>query len=305
MEHNAFWYRKNHLSVLIALIFFGLAACQDESDCTTDSTNIVLLEFIKLVNGEGSNNEADELDDILVFREGSNNPVEKITPNVIGVPIDPTSNSTTVTIFREIGNTSKLDTLVLTYRREQTLTSPECGPDQRFLGLAYNKEQTTFDSVQLRGAETNQFLDGVNFRIYTCRYEMTNDLQLRFNYPANEDTIVDTLVVSRIYSDVGKREDLSQNDSIPENGSFTVMVPISEEREQIKVFLEIEQDDAPFREVNVLYQRDTFQVPTCLAQNRYQIDSVWMTDTTRLFDPEITEEILNINNPTNAQVSIR
>ncbi len=304
MKHNAFWYRKNHLSVLIALIFFGLAACQDESDCTTDSTNIVQLEFIKLVN-EGRQQPADELDDILVFREGKDTPVERITPNTVGVPLDPTSNSTTVFIFREIGDAATFDTLVLNYQREQALISPDCGPDQRFLGLAVDTARTSFDSLRLREPETSQFPDGANFLIYTCRYEMTDELQLRFNYPANEDTIVDTLIVSRVYSDVGKQENLRLNDSIPENGSLTVTVPVAEEREQIRIFLEIEQDDIPFREVNVLYRRNTFQVPTCLAQDQYQVDSVWMADTTRLFEPEITEELLNINNPTNAQISIR
>jgi len=304
MKHNAFWYRKNHLGVLIALIFFGLAACQDESDCTTDTTNFVRLEFIKLVN-EGRQQPADELDNVLVFREGSNIPLGADNTSGVTVPLDPASNSTAVFVFREIGNNSTFDTLVLNYKREQTLISPECGPDQRFLNLAYNQEQTTFDSIRLRDPETNQFPDGANFLIYTCRYEMTNELQLRLNYPADEDTIVDTLVINRIYSDVGKRDNLSQNDSIPENGSLTVAVPVSDEREQIKVFLEIEQDDVPFREVNVMYQRDTFQVPTCRTQDRYQVDSVWMTDTTRLFEPEITEELLNINNPTNAQISIR
>ncbi|WKN41606.1 DUF6452 family protein [Tunicatimonas pelagia] len=305
MKHNAFWYRKNHLGVLIALIFFGLAACQDESDCTTDSTNIVLLEFIKLVNA-GSNNEADEIDSVIVIAEGTNAGIPFGATSQIGLPLNPLENSTTFYIFRqEEEGVFTSDTLVITYQREQTLISPECGPDQQFIGLGYDSDRTTFDSLRLRVSETSQSSASANFQIYTCRYEMSNVLQLRFNYPANEDTIVDTLVVSRVYSDVGKQEDLSVNDSIPENGSLTVSVPIDEERDQIQVFLEIDQDDVPVREVNVLYRRDTFQVPTCLAQNRYQVDSVWMTDTTRLFAPEITEELLNINNPTNAQVSIR
>ncbi|MEO0333282.1 MAG: hypothetical protein AAF223_16625 [Bacteroidota bacterium] len=49
-----------------------------------------------------------------------------------------------------------------------------------------------------------------------------------------------------------------------------------------------------------------FATATCLDQNRYQLDSVWTgKDSIRLADPEITEGLLNINNPTNVQISLQ
>ncbi|MEM9831648.1 MAG: DUF6452 family protein [Bacteroidota bacterium] len=305
MEHNAFRYGKNHLGVIIALIFFAVAACEEPGDCTTDTTNIVRLDFIKLVN-QGRQQEEDEIDTIRIFREGGNIFLEATTTGTVGLPLDPANDQTTLLVVRELRNTITLDTIVINYQREQTLISPECGPDQRFFNISPDNELSSFDSIRPLNPEVSQFPERANIQVFTCRLEMSNELQLRLNHTDDGDTIADTLIVNRVYANVGKPGDLRQNDTIPELGNVSVTVPLDPNRDQIAVFVEIAQDSVPFRQINVLYQLDTFQVPTCLVQDRYQIDSVWTgADSARLFDPAITEELLNINNPTNVQISLR
>ncbi|MEM8966047.1 MAG: DUF6452 family protein [Bacteroidota bacterium] len=302
MKHNAFWYRKSHLGVLIALIFFGLAACEEEADCTTDSTNVASVEFTKLISNEGSNSEEDIADDILISKPGNDTPFQ-LTPT--GFPLDPASNSTTLYIFREIDNTSTIDTIVLNYQREQTLISPDCGPDQRFFGISIDTSQTTFDSVWVRNAEVASVAETVNLRIFTCRYEMTNVFQLRFNYPQDEDDeVTDTIFVRRVYSSIGK-EDLLQNDTIPEGGGLTVAVPVTMDSQKVQVFLETEEENSMTYDLEAFYQQDTFQAAHCLAQDRYRLDSVRLgINPGRLDTIAIENETFNLNNPINAEVTI-
>lgn len=307
MKHNASLYKKNRLGVLIALIFFGLSACEEELDCSTDSTNIASVEFTKLISNEGSNSERDVADNILVFRDGNDIPVGNDDTNNAALPLDPTSNSTTLYVFRELGNTSTFDTIVLNYRREQTLVSPECGPDQQFVDISVDTALTTFDSVWVRNTEVDRFSETADLRIFTCRYEMTNILQLQFDYPEIEDEPNDTLFVGRIYSNLGK-EDLLQDTSIVRGEDIIVSVPVTSSDEQVQVFLETAEASPMTYSVTAYYRRDTFQVAKCLPQDRYRIDSLRLGENPgRLEEPLEIEEstVFNLNNPVNAQVSIR
>jgi hypothetical protein len=307
MEHNAFLYKKSRLGVLIALIFFGFSACEEESDCSTSSTNVATLEFTKLISNEGSNSERDIASNILVFRDGSDIPVGDDNTNSIGLPLDPASNSTTLYVFRELENTSTLDTIVLNYRREQTLISPECGPDQQFMDISVDTALTTFDSVLVRNAEVSRFSETLNIRAFTCRYEMTNILRLQFDYPEMEEESNDTLFVRRIYSNIGK-EDLLQDTSIVQGEDIIVEVPVTQIDRQVQVFLETEEATPETYDVRAYYRRDTFQVANCLPQDRYRIDSLRLGENPgRLEEPTETEgsTVFNINNAVNATVTIR
>ena len=304
MEHNAFLYKKSRWGVLIALIFFGFSACEEESDCTTDATNVASVEFTKLISNEGSNSEEDVLDNVSTAKGGSE-AFFAIDP--FGFPLDPTSNSTTFYVRRERESTLTVDTIVLNYRREQTLISPECGPDQQFMDISVDTTLTTFDSVLVRNPEVSRFGETVNLRIFTCRYEMTNILQLQFDYPEVEGEPNDTLFVRRIYSNIGK-EDLLQDTSIVRGEDIIIGVPITLSDQQVQVFLETEGATPETYDVRAYYRRDTFQVSKCLPQDRYRIDSLRLGENPgRLEEPEEIEEstVFNLNNSVNAKVSIR
>jgi len=307
MEHNAFLYKKSCRGVLIALIFFGFSACEEETNCSTSSTNVATLEFTKLISNEGSNSGRDIADNILVFRDESNVRLGGDNTNSIGLPLDPASNSTTLYVERKTENSTAVDTIVLNYRREQTLISPECGPDQRFMDISVDTALTTFDSVLVRNAEVSRFAETVNLRVFTCRYEMTNVLRLQFDYPEVEDEPNDTLFVRRIYSNIGK-EDLLQDTSIVQGEDIIVEVPVTLSDERVQVFLETEGATPETYDVRAYYRRDTFQVAKCLPQDRYRIDSLRLGDNPgRLEEPTEVEEstVFNINNAINATVSIR
>ena len=180
------------------LIFFGLAACEEEASCVTDNTNIATLQFTKLINNEGGNTETDDFDNVVVRADGAIAVIDTSGVNLIGLPLDPSRNTTTFYIFQEQGDSARVDTLVLNYRREQTLISPECGPEQRFFDVDYDRERTTFDSLRVRNPEVERFSTTANLQVFTCHYEMTRVLQLRFTYEANEDEVADTLFVRRV-----------------------------------------------------------------------------------------------------------
>ncbi|MEM9671576.1 MAG: DUF6452 family protein [Bacteroidota bacterium] len=308
MEHNAFLYKKSRLGVLIALIFFGLSACEEESDCITDSTNVASVEFTKLISNEGSNSEEDALDSTIVLAEGSVARLPTDRGNQTGLPLNPASNTSTFYVFRQTEEGIFTgDTIVLNYRREQTLISPECGPDQQFTDISVDTALTTFDSVLVRNPEVSRFGETVNLRIFTCRYEMTNILRLQFDYPEVEEEPNDTLFIRRIYSSIGK-ENLLQDTLIEQGEDIIVEVPVTLSDEQVQVFLETEGATPETYDVLAYYQRDTFQVAKCLAQDRYRIDSLRLGENPgRLEEPTEVEEstVFNINNAVNATVSIR
>ena len=291
--------------MLFALIFFGLAACEEEASCVTDNTNIVTLQFIKLINNEGGNSEEDFQDSVIVAAEGTIAGIPIGGASRIGLPLDPANNTTTFYVFRQVEEgVFRVDTLVLNYRREQSLISPECGPDQHFFDL--DTALSTFDSIRIRNPEVLISNSTPNLQVFTCRYELTNIMRLQFTYQP-EDTTKDTLFIKRICSNISK-EDLLQDTTIAEGGDITVSVPVTRSDNQVQVFLETDEAIPATYRVQAYYRQDTFQVADCLPQDRYRLDSaqLWINPGS-LADPapEVTSTTFNINTAVNAEVTIK
>lgn len=306
MKHNVFLYVKNHFGVLFALIFFGLAACEEEANCVTDNTNIVTLQFTKLLANEGGNAEEDYQDSVIVTAEGTIAGIPEGGASLIGLPLDPANNTTTFYIYRQLEEgVFTVDTLVLRYRREQTLISPECGPDQRFFDV--DTVLSTFDSIRVRNPEVQQSGTIANLQVFTCRYELTNVMQLEYTYAANDDDISDTLFVSRIYSNIGK-EDILLDTAIAEGESITVAVPVARNENQAQVFLETAEATPTTYHTRAFYRLDAFQVADCLPQDRYRLDSMQLwVNADSLADPapEVVNTTFNINTTVNGEIIIQ
>lgn len=307
MKHNVFLYVKNHFGVLFTLIFFGASACEEDGSCFTDDTNVATVQFVKLINNTGGNTQADELTSREIRAAGSESvyPIENNSFALL--PLNPSENTTTFYIFQEQDGISRVDTLVLTYGREQALVSPECGPYQRFFEL--DATRSTFDSLRIRNPEITQgslSASTVNLQILTCRYEMTNVMRLRFNYEANENEVVDTLYVGRVYSPIGK-VDLLQDTLIAEGGNLTVAVPVARDDNQVQVILETADAVPVSYDIRAYYHRDTIRVADCLPQDRYRLDSIQLGDNPgRFTEADVSEdnETFNLNNAVNAEVTV-
>ena len=161
---------KNHLLLFFILLLLGLAACENEESCVTSNSNEVKFIFYKI-----DDTTALVEDNVLIKTvqlsddRGFRYEDDSIFRPRYAVPLDPT-DTTASFIFTFADGSQR--TIALRYDREQSLISPECGPDQRYFNLDTLFEN--FDSLRLINREVGKF-DGANIEIFTCQNNLYTD----------------------------------------------------------------------------------------------------------------------------------
>lgn len=147
--------------VLGAVCLLGMVACSDGSDCYSDNTSTITLEFYRLndTDPDTSFYEKDTVvfgevyslgkPDSLLVKEDS----AYFSPLVL--PVDPTIDTTAFVIGEHA--------LVVTYDIRQRIMSPDCGVEQVFSSL--DTLSSTFDSLAIKSRNLDR--NEINFQIYS------------------------------------------------------------------------------------------------------------------------------------------
>ena len=277
------------------MLFFGaLAACEDEPGCVSEDSSSVEIAFFAI--DDTSRRNSIELAVQGVVPVGAN-------PYTLDTTFQATSEyslflnpSEDVATFYIVQADNTVDTLVLSYQREQTLISPECGPSQRYFNL--DTLRSTFDSVRIIERELSA-LTRTNIEIYTCQDTFyTDDIILNFLEKV-ADTIPtrrDSLFVQSIRDDRGQVL-ANENDTIVGQ----LRVPINPQAESITLTFDLlAHDSIPARTqtLTLAYQQQTVRLARqCALQTRYfDLEIVDHTfDSLRLANRELAVDVpLNI-----------
>ena len=197
MTYNRIFSVKNHFLPALLLFFLSLAACEDEPGCVSDNSSFVTISFFKI--DDTTQRNVDDSNGISRFSAVGSSPDSAVT--VSGLPLNPSENVATFYVSQENG---QVDTIALSYQREQTLISPECGPSQRYFNL--DTIRSTFDSIRIVDREVSNLNSPTkpNIEIYACPDTFYTD-NIIVNF-LERDTLVrrDTLFVQSIRDDRGQ-----------------------------------------------------------------------------------------------------
>jgi len=112
---------------LFGLLILLFSSCLNEPDCVINASNEVKIAFKKLTSDSA---RTIILDSILV--SGTDSVFNKRdTVSSIVLPVDPTALTTTYQFYYD----SKMNTLVLSYKRQTRMISPACGAFNYFFSL--------------------------------------------------------------------------------------------------------------------------------------------------------------------------
>ncbi|MFP4341493.1 MAG: DUF6452 family protein [Cyclobacteriaceae bacterium] len=291
-----------HSSLWAVFMLLGLSACLNEDvSCVSESFDTVRVRFLKL---DPSSPRQDTLAIASVFTDEGDLLLSNVLALGLALPLNPTANSVTFVVEWAEDTLSEFerDTLTFTYNREQRLISPECGVEQSYDELAISSN--SFDSVDVPDSEVNLF-DPTNVRIYTCQYEFTNIARAQFrriDTTATEPTIItqevrDTLVISSITDNFGNVI-FSGRDTVS-----SARLPVDIQQESTSFFFDIlvADGDTVRRFIDLSYFVDTTQIFDCRPQARvFNLDVD--PEGSDFRNVEVTEEVLNQNNPTNLEI---
>ena len=284
MKYNRSFLLKNHVLLVLLLFLCALAACEDEPGCVSDNTNVVGIEFYKI--DDTTQRNRDEGVEVGIFLVGGDNSSDD---PLDGLPLNPSENVSTFYIMQNGINGIQIDTIVLRYKREQQLISPDCGPTQRYFDLEVDT-LTTLDSVRVVERELGE-LTGVNIEIYTCQDTFYTE-DIRINFQERDSTVrTDSLFVQAIRDEAGQT--LVENDTIVGN----LRLPINPLAERASFTFELAAHNGePARtETLVLsYQQDTVRfAEKCRLQTRYfNLDTLSTTfDSVRIANRELAVDV--------------
>ena len=286
---------KNHLLLFFILLLLGLAACENEESCVTSNSNLVKVDFYRIDDTTALN-----LDNTFFRRVTgvfADNGQSTVVSDTIfeGLFLDPT-DTTASFIFTFADGSQRI--ISLRYDREQSLISPECGPDQRYFNL--DTISYTFDSLRIANREVGKF-DGANIEIFTCQNNLyTDSIFLSFiqlDSIQRPDTLLDRSITD------AQGQVLFSPDSVSR-----VSIPVIPNQSEITLF--INQLDTATGQVTAIqnlvlsYQQEekrSGDARQCQLQTRYydlNIDTIRTSvDSIRFVQRELT-----INNPVNLEI---
>ena len=284
---------KNHLLLFFILLLLGLAACENEESCVTSNSNLVKVNFYRIDDTTALN-----LDNTFFRRVTgvfADNGQSTVVSDTIfeGLFLDPT-DTTASFIFTFADGSQR--TIAFRYDREQSLISPECGPDQQYFNL--DTISHTFDSLRIANREVGKF-DGANIEIFTCQNNLyTDSIFLSFiRFDTARRIVPDTLLDRSITDTQGQV--LFSPDSVSRVGIRAVP-------NQSTLTLFINQLDSATgqitatQELILSYQQEgkrSGDARQCQLQTRYyDLDTVRTTlDSIRFIQDELTlDNLINI-----------
>jgi hypothetical protein len=150
---------NNLLFLLLSLLLFPiLSGCFDNSDCGTNNTNVVVVEFFSRETGSALIVNFDS-----VFAQNNQFDYRSLADrrplNTYSLPVNPLSDTVTY-VFRQAGND---ETITITYNRVLNLIHPDCGAEQIYNNIRV--VSTTFDSY-LSYNNSLRRLNEFNIEIY-------------------------------------------------------------------------------------------------------------------------------------------
>ena len=294
MTYNRIFLVKNHFLLALVLFFLALAACEDEPGCVSEDSSEVRIAFYAI-------DDTSKRNPIKLFVEGvvpvggSPYSLDTTSQAVAGYSLflNPAEDRAAFYIIQGEGT---VDTLVLSYQREQTLISPECGPTQRYFNV--DTIQATFDSIRIVEQELSN-LNGTNIEIYTCQDTFyTDDIVINFLEKEADTTLIrrDSLFVQSVRDDRG-RVLANENDTIV----GTLRVPINPQAGSMTLTFDLlAHDSVPARTqtLTLAYQQASVRLaPQCALQTRYfDLDTVSYTfDSVSIENRELAADVpLNI-----------
>ena len=151
--------RRSFIFISCAVLILIISACSDESDCYSENSSDINLEFYRLNNDDPDTSfyEKDTLFVLRVFAIGNETRPFISKDSIIfstSLPVNPTMDNTTFVIGR--------DTLAVKYDVRQRIMSPECGVEQVFSNL--DTLSSSFDSLAIKTRELDR--NEINFEIY-------------------------------------------------------------------------------------------------------------------------------------------
>ncbi len=284
---------KNCLPLLAVVLFFGLAACEDEPGCVTNNTDVVRLAFYKIDDTTLRNPDRVIVAGVNAVGAGGYSidsvPMER-TEYVLF--LNPSEDVSTFYLLRDNG---AVDTIVLRYQREQQLISPDCGPTQRFFNLTVDTTRgslTTLDSFRLTEPELSRLGDA-NLEIYTCQDEFyTQEVRLNFQ---QKDTLVrtDSLFIRSITDETGRV--LVENDTA--FGTLDLPINLLADRTTFTFEL-LSNGDQPARTetLTITYEQEAVRfAESCRLQTRFfSLDTLiggTTFDSVRIENRELAQDV--------------
>ena len=299
MTYNRISSVKNHFLPIFLFFCLALAACEDESGCVSDTTNLVQLSFFTIDDTTQRNTEETIVEGILpIGGEGYRLDSVPTARSSAFFSLNPSENAATFYLVREDG---QVDTIALSYQREQTLISPDCGPAQRYFNLDTVAGSSTFDSIRIVDRELSD-LNGPtspNIEIYTCPDTFyTDNILINFVEKEADTTLIraDSLFVQSIRDDRGQVL-AEPNDTIV--GSLRV--PVNPQANSVTLTFELlphDGDPARTETLTLSYEAETLRLARqCRQELRYfDLDTVGYTfDSLSIEDSELAIDVpLNI-----------
>ena len=293
MTYNRISSVKNHFLPIFLFFCLALAACEDESGCVSDDSDRAIVTFYQIDDTVQRNLDNDIR--VGIIPVGGNPDSTNIND---GLPLNPSADGVTYYLFYDDGS---LDTVVLSYQREQTLISPECGPSQRYFNLAVDTSLTTLDSIRVVDQEVSSLNSPTspNIEIYTCPDTFyTDNIRINFLEKEADTTLIraDSLFVQSIRDDRGQVL-AEPNDTIV--GSLRV--PVNPQANSVTLTFELlphDGDPARTETLTLSYEAETLRLARqCRQETRYfDLDTVGYTfDSLSIEDSELAIDVpLNI-----------
>ena len=276
---------KNHLLLFFILLLLGLAACENEESCVTSNSNLVQIAFYNIDDTTALNLDNTFFSGVTGIFAENDQPIRPDSAGFFtGLPLDPTD--TTASFIFTFADGSQI-TIAFRYDREQSLISPECGPDQRYFNL--DTISHTFDSLRIASREVGKF-DGANIEIFTCQNNLyTDSIFLSFiqlDSIQRPDTLLDRSITN------AQGQVLFSPDSVSR-----VSVPVVPNQSELTLFIN-QLDSATgqitaTQELILSYQQEgkrSGDARQCQLQTRYyDLDTVRTTlDSIRFVQRELT-----------------
>ena len=154
--------RHFYLYLFIGVSFLGFLSCSEESDCFSENTAIIRIEFFQLntLDPDTSFYEVDtlvftSLKSVYVVGNEERQIIDSTSVfQRMALPVDPRIDTTAYVIGR--------DSLTISYDIRQRILSPDCGVEQVYSNL--DTLHSTFDSLVIDNR--NLGINEINFQVY-------------------------------------------------------------------------------------------------------------------------------------------
>lgn len=153
--------RKLSGLILVLFVFLlGLAACSEGSDCYSENTSTIKIEFFQINNSDPDTSffETDTLVLNSVYAIGNEDSLIARHDTIVGtliLPVDPLEDTTAYRIGRDL--------LIIQYDIRQRIMSPDCGVEQVFSNL--DTIANPYDSLVIKSRNLDE--QEINFQVYS------------------------------------------------------------------------------------------------------------------------------------------